>query len=57
MNNQDSKKSKSGTISSFSAVAIAIGGTVGAGNITGVATAVATGGPGAVCLFFCAIGS
>ncbi len=48
-NRSDSEKSSSdGTISSFAAVAIAIGGTVGAGNLAGVATAVATGGPGSV---------
>ena len=35
-------------ISSFEAACIAIGGTVGNGNIAGVATAIATGGPGAV---------
>ena len=35
-------------ISPFEAACIAIGGTVGNGNIAGVATAVATGGPGAV---------
>ena len=35
-------------VSPFEAVAIAIGGTVGCGNIAGVATAIATGGPGAV---------
>ncbi len=46
---EESKESKNdGTISSLAAVAIAIGGTVGAGNLAGVATAVATGGPGAV---------
>lgn len=53
-NRSDSEKSSSdGTISSFAAVAIAIGGTVGAGNLAGVATAVATGGPGSVfgCLY------
>ncbi len=32
----------------FQAVSIAIGGTVGVSNISGVATAIATGGPGAV---------
>ncbi len=44
---KESGKTAEGTISSFAAVAIAIGGTVGAGNIAGVATAIATGGPGA----------
>ncbi len=37
-----------GTLSAFEAVAIAVGGSVGAGNIAGVATAVASGGPGAI---------
>ncbi len=37
-----------GTLSAFEAVSIAVGGSVGAGNIAGVATAVASGGPGAV---------
>ena len=35
-------------VSPFEAVCVAIGGCVGNGNIAGVATAVATGGPGAV---------
>ena len=37
-----------GLISPFQAISIAIGGTVGVGNIAGVATAIAVGGPGAV---------
>ncbi len=37
-----------GVLSAFQAISIAIGGTVGAGNIGGVATAIAVGGPGAV---------
>lgn len=37
-----------GTVSPFEAACIAIGGSVGVGCIGGVATAVATGGPGAV---------
>ncbi len=37
-----------GMLSSFEAISTAIGGTVGFGNIAGVATAVAAGGPGAV---------
>ncbi len=48
MNDKENNQTSDGTISSFAAVAIAIGGTVGAGNLAGVATAVATGGPGAV---------
>ncbi|MGL5440180.1 MAG: alanine/glycine:cation symporter family protein [Filifactoraceae bacterium] len=39
---------KEGILSPFEAVSTAIGGTVGVGNIGGVATAIATGGPGAV---------
>ncbi|MDD5922030.1 MAG: amino acid carrier protein [Eubacteriales bacterium] len=46
--NKQKQEVAEGRISSFAAVAIAIGGTVGMGNIGGVATAVATGGPGAV---------
>lgn len=37
-----------GMISSFEAICIAIGGSVGVANIGGVATAVAVGGPGAI---------
>ena len=37
-----------GMLSSFEAISTAIGGTVGFGNIAGVATAVAAGGPGAI---------
>ena len=37
-----------GLISPFQAISIAVGGTVGVGNIAGVATAIAVGGPGAV---------
>ncbi len=37
-----------GTLSPYQAVSVAIGSTVGVGNIGGVATAVAVGGPGAV---------
>jgi Na+/alanine symporter len=36
-----------GDISPFQAVTVAMGGTVGVGNIAGVATAIALGGPGA----------
>ena len=42
------QKNEKGMLSSFEAISTAIGGTVGFGNIAGVATAVATGGPGAV---------
>lgn len=37
-----------GDVSPFQAMTIAMGGTVGVGNIAGVATAVAMGGPGAI---------
>lgn len=43
----DGKASKRG-VSSFQAFAIAISGRIGTGNIAGVATAIAMGGPGAV---------
>jgi AGCS family alanine or glycine:cation symporter len=43
----DGKSSEQG-VSSFQAFAIAISGRVGTGNIAGVATAIAMGGPGAV---------
>ncbi|MCX7884578.1 MAG: alanine:cation symporter family protein, partial [Caloramator sp.] len=38
----------SGDVSQFSALATALAATIGTGNIVGVATAVALGGPGAV---------
>ncbi len=41
-------ESSSGDISQFGALATALAATIGTGNIVGVATAVATGGPGAV---------
>ncbi len=44
----DSKEKGEGKISPFEAVAVAIGGAVGVGNIGGVSTAIATGGPGAI---------
>jgi len=37
-----------GILSPFEAISIAIGGTIGVGNIGGVATAIAVGGPGAL---------
>ena len=43
-----SSEGEEGMISPFQAIVIAVGGTVGFGNIAGVATAVAAGGPGAV---------
>ena len=43
-----SKKRGSDGISSFEAFCIALSGRVGTGNIVGVATAIAFGGPGAI---------
>lgn len=43
-----SKPKGEGDISPFAALNVALGGTVGVGNIAGVATAIALGGPGAV---------
>lgn len=45
---KDSGDEGKGMLSSFEAISTAIGGTVGFGNIAGVATAVAAGGPGAL---------
>ena len=42
------KEGKKGEISPFEAFAAALGGSVGTGNIAGVASAIAIGGPGAV---------
>src|SRR3546814_5375675 len=41
-------KSSSSGVSSFQALAVSLAGRVGTGNIAGVATAIAFGGPGAV---------
>lgn len=46
--NKEKQTTNKGQVSSFEAVCIAIGGCVGCGNIGGVATAIAVGGPGAV---------
>ena len=47
---------RAGKLSAFEAVCTAVGGTVGFGNIAGVATAVASGGPGAlVWMWICAL--
>lgn len=43
---EDKASEGKGMLSSFEAISTAIGGTVGFGNIAGVATAVAAGGPG-----------
>ena len=45
---KESRTSTENSISPFQAICTAVGGTVGFGNIAGVATAVAAGGPGAV---------
>lgn len=42
------RKNVKGDISSFQALTVALAGTVGVGNIAGVATAIAFGGPGAI---------
>lgn len=46
-------KAKDGTMSPFQAVCTALAGTVGTGNIAGVAGALAIGGPGAVFWMWC----
>lgn len=45
---QDAHKKDESSISPYQAVATALASTVGTGNITGVATAIVSGGPGAV---------
>lgn len=42
------KSKEEGTISSYEALCVAVGGAVGTGNISGVAAAIAVGGPGAI---------
>ena len=49
----DSSAAQDGAISPFQAVCTALAGTVGTGNIAGVAGAVAIGGPGAVFWMWC----
>lgn len=44
----DKKEASEGSVTPFQAVSTALGGTVGTGNIAGVATAISLGGPGAV---------
>lgn len=44
---KDDSNNEEGVLSPFEAIATAIGGSVGFGNIAGVATAIAMGGPGA----------
>ncbi len=49
----EKKAAKDGSISPFQAVCTALAGTIGTGNIAGVAGAVAVGGPGAVFWMWC----
>ncbi len=49
----DRKAARDGTLSPFQAVCTALAGTVGTGNIAGVAGALALGGPGAVFWMWC----
>ncbi len=44
--NKETRKSEDGGISSFSAVMAALSGTIGTGNIIGVAIGIVNGGPG-----------
>lgn len=45
---KEANTKKEGQVSPFEAACIAVGGSVGCGNIAGVATAIAVGGPGSV---------
>ena len=49
----DKTKAKDGAMSPFQAVCTALAGTVGTGNIAGVAGAIALGGPGAIFWMWC----
>ena len=49
----DKTQAKDGSISPFQAVCTALAGTVGTGNIAGVAGAIALGGPGAIFWMWC----
>ena len=49
----DKTQAKDGSMSPFQAVCTALAGTVGAGNIAGVAGAIALGGPGAIFWMWC----
>ena len=48
MFSKEANEKKHGSVSPFEAVCVAIGGCVGCGNIGGVASAIAVGGPGSV---------
>ena len=45
---KQSQKAQKGSLTPFEAMCVALGGCVGTGNISGVAAAIAVGGPGAV---------
>ena len=45
---KNDKSGKDGEVSSFGALCMALSATIGTGNIVGVATALVTGGPGAL---------
>ena len=49
----DKRQAKDGSMSPFQAVCTALAGTVGTGNIAGVAGAIALGGPGAIFWMWC----
>ena len=49
----DKTQARDGSMSPFQAVCTALAGTVGTGNITGVAGAIALGGPGAIFWMWC----
>lgn len=49
----DKTQAKDGSMSTFQAVCTALAGTVGTGNIAGVAGAIALGGPGAIFWMWC----
>lgn len=49
----DKTQAKEGSISPFQAVCTALAGTIGTGNIAGVAGAIALGGPGAIFWMWC----
>lgn len=48
MSGRDAEKSRVGELSHFSALTVALSAAIGNGNIAGVATAIALGGPGAI---------
>ena len=49
----DKTQARDGSMSPFQAVCTALAGTVGTGNIAGVAGAIALGGPGAIFWMWC----